>query len=95
MAYDEAELERIQSEHLAYHAALRQAGQVVTNGPVSEQDDDSFRGLTIYRTGSLDDARRLAAADPAVRAGRLVVDAMHWYCPVGTMVERGTAVSWT
>jgi len=94
-AYDEAELERIQSEHLAYHTALRQAGQVVTNGPVSEQDDDALRGLTIYRTGSLDEARRLAAADPAVRAGRLVLDAMQWYCPVGTMVERGTAVSLT
>jgi uncharacterized protein len=93
--YDEAELERIQGEHIAYHAELREAGHVVTNGPVSDQDDESLRGLTIYRTGSLDEARRLAAADPAVRAGRLVADVMRWYCPPGTMAERGTAVSWT
>ncbi len=90
--YDEATLERIQSGHVAYHAALREAGQIVTNGPVSDQVDETLRGLTFYRTGSLDEARRLAEADPAVLAGRLTVDVMHWYCPAGTMVERGSAV---
>jgi hypothetical protein len=30
--YPDEELERIQREHLAYHARLREAGQVVTNG---------------------------------------------------------------
>jgi len=28
---------RIQAEHLAYHAQLREAGDVVTNGPVTDQ----------------------------------------------------------
>jgi uncharacterized protein YciI len=88
--YDEATLERIQSEHVAYHAALREAGRVVTNGPVSDQADEALRGLTFYRTGSLEEARRLAEDDPAVRAGRLAVDVMRWYCPPGTMVERGS-----
>ncbi|MCW2895617.1 MAG: hypothetical protein JWO75_5106, partial [Actinomycetia bacterium] len=32
--YPGEELERIQREHLAYHAGLREAGHVVTNGPV-------------------------------------------------------------
>jgi uncharacterized protein YciI len=84
--YDEATLDRIQREHVEYHASLREAGHVVTNGPVTDQIDESLRGLTFYRTGSLDEARRLADADPAVRAGRLEVDVMHWYCPPGTMV---------
>jgi uncharacterized protein YciI len=87
--FDEGTLERIQGEHLAYHAALRERGQIVTNGPVRDQPDESLRGLTFYRTGSLDDARRLAEADPAVRAGRLAVDVMWWYCPAGTMVKNG------
>src|SRR6266516_4535621 len=73
--YDDAELERIQREHLAHHARLRVSGQVVTNGPVIEPPDPSLRGLTFYRTGSLEEARRLAEADPAVRAGRLTADA--------------------
>ena len=37
--------------------------------------------------------RRLAEADPAVRAGRLAVDIMTWYCPPGTMREPGRAVT--
>jgi uncharacterized protein len=43
-AYDDAELARIQAEHLAHHARLRESGQVVTNGPVMDQPDVSLRG---------------------------------------------------
>jgi uncharacterized protein len=90
--YDEATLERIQREHLAYHASLRDAGHVATNGPVTDQADESLRGLTFYRTGSLEEARRLAQADPAVQARRLEVDVMTWYCPPGTIVSAGRTV---
>ena len=92
-AYPDDELERIQAEHLAYHAKLREAGHVVTNGPVSEQSDPSLRGLTFYRTGSLATARQLALADPAVRAGRLIAEIMTWYCPPGTMSQPGRPIS--
>jgi uncharacterized protein len=92
-AYDDAELERIQAEHLAHHARLRESGQIVTNGPVRDQPDVSLRGLTFYRTGSLEQSRRLAEADPAVRAGRLAIEIMTWYCPPGTMSKPGRAVT--
>ena len=91
--YPEKELERIQREHLAYHAGLRKAGRVVTNGPVEGQPDPSLRGLAFYRTGSLERSRQLAEADPAVRAGRLAVEIMTWYCPPGTMSRPGRAVT--
>src|SRR5438876_315617 len=79
--YDDAELERIQREHLAHHAQLRASGQVVTNGPVIEPPDPSLRGLTFYRTGSLEQARRLT--------GQIRI----WYCPPGTMSKPGRAVT--
>ena len=91
--YDDAELERIQREHLAHHARLRASGHVVTNGPVFEPPDHSLRGLTFYRTGSLAESRRLAEADPAVRAGRLTIEIMTWYCPPGTMSKPGRPVT--
>ena len=91
--YPEAELDRIQREHLAYHARLRESGQVVTNGPVVGPPDPSLRGLTFYRTGSLEQSRRIAEDDPAVRAGRLAVEIMTWYCPPGTMSRPGRAVT--
>jgi len=91
--YPDEELERIQREHLAYHARLREAGHVVTNGPVDGQPDPSILGLAFYRTGSLERSRLLAEDDPAVRAGRLTVEIMTWYCPPGTMSQPGRAVT--
>ena len=91
--YDEETIERIQREHLAYNDSLRAAGHVVTNGPVLDQPDESLRGLTVYRTGSLEETRRLAEQDPAVRAGRLAVEVMTWWCPPGTMVRAGKTVT--
>jgi len=91
--YDDAELERIQQEHLEHHARLRESGHVVTNGPVSDQPDQALRGLTFYRTGSLEEARSFAEADPAVQAGRLTIEIMTWYCRPGTMTKPGRPVS--
>jgi len=72
---------------------LRATGQVVTNGPVRDQPDRALRGLTFYRTGSLERSGELAKADPAVRAGRLAVEIMTWYCPPGTMSKPGRPVT--
>jgi uncharacterized protein len=91
--YDDAEIERIQAEHLAYLYGLWETGQVVTNGPVVDQPDEALRGLTFYRTGSLEESRRLAEADPAVQAGRLEVEIMTWYCRPGNMVKPGRPVT--
>jgi len=48
---------------------LREGGQVVTNGPVGDQPDETLRGLTFYRTGSLAQSRQLAEADPLSEPG--------------------------
>ena len=93
--YPDEELERIQREHMAYHDQLRASGDVVTNGPVDGQPDPTLRGLTFYRTGSLERSRELAEADPSVRAGRLSVEIMTWYCPPGTMSRPGRPVTLT
>jgi uncharacterized protein YciI len=89
--YDDDTAERLQREHLAFHAALRERGDVVTNGPLRDQPDESVRGIAFYRTGSVGRARELAEQDPAVRAGQLEVDVMTWWCPAGTMIRPGRA----
>jgi hypothetical protein len=55
-AYEDAELRRIQAEHLAFYARLRESGQVVTNGPVTDQPDRSLRGVAFCRAESLEQA---------------------------------------
>ena len=68
--------QRIQEGHLAYMDALHKRGTLVAAGPFL--DDAPMRGLVIYRVASVDEARQLAAGDPAVKAGRLVLDARPW-----------------
>jgi uncharacterized protein YciI len=91
--YDAEERQRIQEEHLAFHARLRESGDVVVNGPLIDQPDETMRGLAFYRVGSLDRARELAETDPAVRAGVLRVEVMHWWCPPGLMVRPGNSIT--
>jgi uncharacterized protein YciI len=76
----DAEIERIQSLHLVHLSAMAAAGHLVVAGPFDQQPDESLRGMCLYQTGSIDRARALAEDDPAVRARRLEVDVMYFYC---------------
>jgi uncharacterized protein len=90
---DDETLDRIQRDHLAFYASMRKAGHVVSNGPVLDPPDPALRGIAIFASESVDRARELANTDPAVRAGRLEVQAMSWLCPPHTMTKDGIPVS--
>jgi uncharacterized protein YciI len=66
----------IQKEHLAYMDGLHKQGKLIMAGPFL--DDSEWRGVVVYRVASAEEARALAAGDPAVKAGRLVIDARPW-----------------
>jgi uncharacterized protein YciI len=82
---DGAAADLLQRQHLGHLASMKQAGHLKVSGPFGDQLDDSWRGLCVYHVGSLEEARRLAEADPAVRAGRLTVEVMHWYTAKGAL----------
>ncbi len=82
---DEQTIERLQSQHLGHLEAMRVAGHLLAAGPFRDQPDESWRGLCIYRVGSLEEARRLAEADPSVKAGQLALEVMWWYTPKGAL----------
>src|SRR5271166_2730585 len=92
-SYDEQPTQRIQRAHLAFYAALREAGHVVANGPVRDQPDEALRGIAIYAMQSLARARELAGTDPAVQVGRLQVQAMSYLCPPGTTTRSGIPIT--
>src|SRR5262245_59358252 len=77
--YAEDKLEEIQKAHLAHLRQLAQSGKLMVAGPLDDQPDPRLRGIAVFRAGSLEEARRLAGEDPAVKAGRLEVVAMTWY----------------
>jgi uncharacterized protein YciI len=81
----EAQLAELQKQHLAHLKKMLDSGRMVVAGPVSDQPDETLRGICLYRTGSLEEARALAEQDPAVQAGRMRVEVMTWWAPAGTI----------
>jgi uncharacterized protein YciI len=82
-AEESPELGRLQEAHLAHLTWLLQAGHSIVSGPVLGAGD--LRGLTIFRTGTQAEAQALAAQDPAVQAGRFVVEIYPWWVPAGIL----------
>ena len=78
----EDDSEALQNAHLAYLADLSRRGLIAANGPLVDQSDSTLRGMSVY-TVATDEALLLAAADPAVRAGRLRVDVARWCVGTG------------
>jgi uncharacterized protein YciI len=74
---DETEQERLQHGHLRHLFGLRNAGQLLLNGPVVDGGD--LVGIGIFRGTDLEAVRSLAEADPSVQAGRLRVDVRPWF----------------
>lgn len=80
----EPELDELQRQHLAHLDRLAEADELLGAGPLSDQPDDSLRGLCFFAT-TVEEARRLVAEDPAVRAGRLGAEVMTWSTPRGAI----------
>lgn len=79
------ELEDLQRQHIQHLTRLGDQGLILVAGPFDQQQDESFRGMCLYRASSLEEARRLASEDPAVKAGRLRVEAMDWWYERGRL----------
>jgi uncharacterized protein YciI len=80
---DDEAADLLQRQHLGHLANMTEAGYLKVVGPLEGQPDQSWRGIGIYQVGSLDEARRLAEMDPAVRAGQLDIEVMRWYTAKG------------
>jgi uncharacterized protein YciI len=82
---DDEAAELLQRQHLGHFASMKEAGYMRVAGPLDNQPDESWRGICLYQVGSLEEARRLAESDPAVRAGRFSIDVMNWYTAKGAL----------
>jgi uncharacterized protein YciI len=78
------EADELQDQHLAYGADLQARGLVLARGPLTDQDDERFRGFSVWSVDAAT-ARDHAKADPAVRVGRLAVSVMTWMMPAGNI----------
>lgn len=79
----EAELDRLQEEHLRYLASLRAQGLLVA-GPFRDQNDESLRGMCLFAR-RVDEVQELMDRDPSVRAGRMRTDVFTWMTAKGAL----------
>jgi uncharacterized protein YciI len=78
-----AATEELQRAHLANIMRLAELKKLVVAGPFG--DDTPLRGIFVFRVASIDEARELAATDPAVQAGRLKIEMHPWVVPEGIL----------
>lgn len=69
----------LQQAHLANFAKLHREGRLAVVGPFG--DDTPMRGMGLLRAASIEEARAVAEADPAVEAGHLTVRIHRWWGP--------------
>lgn len=65
---------KIRPAHLEYIDKLHQENKVVMAGPFT----DGKGGMVIYRADSLEEAKRLAEADPVVAQGARTLELREW-----------------
>lgn len=78
---DPEELAAIQAGHMARIGELADSGEMALAGPfeVNPEAERPFVGLFLYDVETREEAEALAASDPAVQAGRLVVEVHAWW----------------
>jgi len=77
------ERHRDQANSMAYMNRLAHEGKLLVAGPIDDPSD--WRGIYLYKCSSLAEAQALAAADPAVKAGRLSIEVHAWLTEKGAI----------
>ena len=60
-------------------------GFTCATGPLGS--DGEIRGIIIFKTGTIEEAEKLAKSDPAVIAGRLTVEIHPWWGMKGSILD--------
>lgn len=74
---DSAEVVRLQRAHMDNIKRLAEARKLVVAGPFL--DDTDVRGIYIFDVETVEEAEALTNSDPAIKAGRLVMELHPWY----------------
>jgi uncharacterized protein YciI len=67
----------LQGEHMKNIQRMANLGKLVLAGPFL--DGNEFQGIYIFNVESVEEAKELTESDPAIKAGRLVMELHPWY----------------
>lgn len=81
---DSVTAEKLQRAHLDNIFRLAEEGKLVVAGPFT--DDTELKGIYIFNVETIEEAKKLSETDPAIKAGRLIMELHPWYGPAGLTV---------
>ncbi|MCY1634096.1 MULTISPECIES: YciI family protein [Marinifilum] len=76
-SHDSITAAKLQKAHLENIESLADEGKLVLAGPFF--DDGEIRGIYIFNVETIEEAKALTETDPAIKAGRLVMELHPWY----------------
>jgi uncharacterized protein YciI len=79
------ESEEIQKGHMANIRRMAESGKLIVAGPLTDNGD--IRGIFIFQAKSPDEVRTMAGDDPAIKAGRLILELHPWFAAAGLRVN--------
>jgi len=68
---------KLQEGHMANINRMAEEGKLVLAGPF--MGDGEFRGIYVFNVTTVEEAKALTETDPAIQAGRLVMELHPWY----------------
>ena len=74
---------QIQRAHMENITRMAEEGKLVLAGPF--MDGGELRGIYVFNVATLEEAKALTESDPAVQAGRLIMELHPWYGSAGLM----------
>lgn len=74
---DSATAEQLQRAHLDNIFRMAEEGKLVIAGPFT--DDTDLKGIYIFNVATVEEAKALTESDPAIKAGRLIMELHPWY----------------
>jgi uncharacterized protein len=74
---DDDTVAKLQRTHLDNIRRLANDGKLVLAGPF--MDDGDLRGIYVFDVETIEEAQALTETDPAIQAGRLVMELHPWY----------------
>lgn len=83
------ERDEIFAGHFANIQRLADEGRLAVAGPFGK-NDRAYRGLYIFNVPTVEEAEKLVALDPAVKAGIFVPEMTPWYASAAMMIVSET-----
>ncbi len=74
---DSTEAADLQRAHLDNIGRMAEMGKLILAGPF--MDDHEVKGIYIFAVETVEEAEELTATDPAIQAGRLIMELHPWY----------------